>query len=90
MGAGENRLLRRHRLCEADPSPGLWPPPFSKGELVYRYSQQGRLSLPMQALGEGLRQSRRMDRWNWDESPASQAPPLRGGSIPRPLAVPLL
>jgi hypothetical protein len=25
------RLLRRTRLCEADPSPGLWPPPFSKG-----------------------------------------------------------
>ena len=25
------RLLCRTRLCEADPSPGLWPPPFSKG-----------------------------------------------------------
>ena len=25
------RLLRRTRLCEADPSPGLWPPPCSKG-----------------------------------------------------------
>ena len=33
------RLLRRTRLCEADPSPGLWPAPFSKGALAYRYSQ---------------------------------------------------
>ena len=31
MGNGGNYLLRRTRLCEADPSPGLWPPPFSKG-----------------------------------------------------------
>ena len=29
----------RFRLCEADPSPGLWPSPFSKGELAYRYIQ---------------------------------------------------
>ena len=31
------RLLRRTRLFEADPSPGLWPPPFSKGGLAYGY-----------------------------------------------------
>ena len=31
------RLLRRTRLCEADPSPGLWPAPFSKGALAYGY-----------------------------------------------------
>ena len=33
------QLLRSSRLCEADPSPGLWPSPFSKGELAYRYPQ---------------------------------------------------
>ena len=33
------RLLRRTRLCEVDPSPGLWPAPFSKGALAYRYSR---------------------------------------------------
>ena len=31
-------LIRRFRLCEADPSPGLWPSAFSKGERFLRSS----------------------------------------------------
>ena len=36
-GFSPPQLLRSSRLCEADPSPSLWPSPFSKGELAYGY-----------------------------------------------------
>ena len=38
-GFSPPQLLCSSRLFEADPSPGLWPSPFSKGELAYRYPQ---------------------------------------------------
>ena len=61
MNNQEIPLLRRYRLFEADPSPALWAAPFSKGALAYRYSQQVRIPVSTQALGEGPRQRRRMD-----------------------------
>ena len=54
MGNGGNYLLRRTRLCEADPSPGLWPPPF--GLKVRRLNGQAKrltyakLECPMQDI----------------------------------------
>ena len=38
------------RLYEADPSPGLWPSPFSKGELAYDCPQQVQSPITMQPL----------------------------------------
>lgn len=66
MNNQEIPLLRRYRLFEADPSPALWAAPFSKGRALTVASIEGltfhvRQSVPMQALGEGPRQSRRMD-----------------------------
>ena len=48
------RLLRRTRLCEADPSPGLWPPPFGlKGRRLNGQAKRltyAKLECPMQDI----------------------------------------
>ncbi len=48
------QLLRSSRLFEADPSPGLWPSPFFKGELADRYSQRVSPSRPVISSGVSM------------------------------------
>ena len=48
------QLLRSSRLFEADPSSGLWPSPFSKGELADRYSQRVSPSRPVISSGVSM------------------------------------
>ena len=54
MGNEEKPLLRSPRLYEADPSPGLWPPPFgSKGKRLNGQARRliyAKLECPMQDI----------------------------------------
>ena len=62
-------LLRSSRLFEADPSPGLWPSPFSKGELADRYSQRVSPSRPVISSGVSmLHEDTVKNRYSFDES----------------------
>ncbi len=49
-----SQLLRSSRLCEADPSPGLWPPPFGlKGRRFDGQAKRliyAKLECPMQDI----------------------------------------